>query len=81
MKIKITCPNTAHLEEIEYEMDPVDGHILGITRCSAFSPDTHVDCDCLCAKRINQRALCDGAGRAEKPSPPETPAPRRASGQ
>jgi hypothetical protein len=54
MRQKITCPASAHLEEIEYTTDPTDGRILEILRCSAF-PDTGIDCDMLCAKRLNAR--------------------------
>jgi hypothetical protein len=54
MRQKITCPVSAHLEEIEYTTDPTDGRILEILRCSA-SPDAGVDCDILCAKRLNAR--------------------------
>jgi hypothetical protein len=51
MRQKITCPQSAHLEEIEYT---TDGRILQTLRCTA-SPDTAVDCDRLCAKRLNAR--------------------------
>ena len=54
MRQKITCPASAHLEEIEYTTDPTDGRILEILSCSA-SPDAGVDCDMLCAKRLNTR--------------------------
>jgi hypothetical protein len=54
MRQKITCPASAHLEEIEYTTDPNDGSILEIVRCSVF-PDARVDCDMLCAKRLNAR--------------------------
>jgi hypothetical protein len=52
---KVTCPETGHLEEIEVAEDPVDGHLLGATGCSRFSPEDHVDCDQICVKRLNQR--------------------------
>ena len=54
MKMKVTCPESAHLEEIEFERDPIDGHILGATRCTAFG-DQSPTCNCLCIKRLNQR--------------------------
>jgi hypothetical protein len=59
MRQKITCPASAHLEEIEYTTDPNDGRILEIVRCSAL-PDAHVDCDMLCAKRLNARLVSLG---------------------
>jgi hypothetical protein len=55
MRQKITCPDSAHLEEIEYTEDPVDGTILGVHRCSRFQPPDGVDCDGLCAQRLNKR--------------------------
>lgn len=55
MRQKITCPETAHLEEIEFTENPIDGTILGVDRCSRFHPEGVVECDGLCAQRINQR--------------------------
>lgn len=55
MKKMLTCPNRGHLVTVELHRDPVDGHILGIERCSAFSPDDWVDCDQECARRLNQK--------------------------
>jgi hypothetical protein len=55
MRQKITCPDSAHLEEIEYTEDPVDGTILGVHRCTRFHPSDTVDCDGLCAQRLNKR--------------------------
>jgi len=59
MRQKITCPETAHLEEIEYCEDPVTGKILGVTKCTRFHPEDSVDCDGLCAKRLNDRMLAE----------------------
>lgn len=59
MRQKITCPETAHLEEIEYYEDPITGKILGVTKCSRFHPEDSVDCDGLCAKRLNDRFLAE----------------------
>ena len=55
MRQKITCPETAHIEDIEFAESPVDGRILGVHRCSRFHPDDVVECDGLCAQRLNQR--------------------------
>lgn len=55
MRQKITCPDTAHLEDIEFYEDPVDGKILGVHTCSRFEPEDQVDCEFLCVHRINKR--------------------------
>jgi ribosomal protein S4 len=54
MKQKVTCPETGHLEEIDVTQDPVDGHIVGVHRCSRW-PDGRTDCAQTCAHRLNQR--------------------------
>lgn len=59
MRQKITCPETAHLEDLEYYEEPTTGKILGITGCSRFGSSHEVTCNCLCAKRINERLLAD----------------------
>lgn len=59
MRQKITCPASAHLEEIEYTTGPSDGRILEILHCSAFR-EAAVDCDMLCAKRLNARLSSSG---------------------
>jgi len=62
MKRKITCPVHGTLSEIEFDEDPVDGHILGIVRCNRFQPDDAVSCDELCRVRLNaklERSLAD----------------------
>lgn len=55
MRQRITCPESAHLEEIEFEVDPVDGHILGLTYCSVFGERHPVECLQECARRLNRR--------------------------
>lgn len=55
MKKYVTCPESGHLEELEIAEDPEDGHILGVTRCTAFAPEEAVDCDELCIRRLNAR--------------------------
>ncbi len=48
----ITCPESAHLEEIEMERTP-DGIV--IISCSRFSPACAVECAVECAVRMNRR--------------------------
>jgi hypothetical protein len=50
--ILLTCPESAHLEKIEY----VD-HPLGmlIVRCSAYPGDCPPACPRTCAKRLDQK--------------------------
>lgn len=70
MRQKITCPVSAHLEEIEYLKDPTDGRILTILRCTA-SPDTAVDCDMLCAQRLNARLASLGESACTNEDQPD----------
>lgn len=55
MKRLVTCPETGHLEEIEYEVDPVDGHILGAHGCSRHQRNGDVRCGQICVVRLNAR--------------------------
>jgi hypothetical protein len=48
----ITCPESAHLEEIQYEDHPLG---MLITSCSRFSPACAVNCERLCAARLDRR--------------------------
>lgn len=50
----VTCPESAHLEEIELEE-----HALGslIVACSAFCPATEVTCPGTCAARLDRKRL------------------------
>lgn len=48
----VTCPESAHLEEIEFEDHP-DG--MEIIACTRFSPRTAVTCGRLCASRLERR--------------------------
>lgn len=59
-RLKVTCPNSGTLEEIELFEKPSDGAILAVVSCTAFRPSTAIDCDVLCADRLNQRP--PGAG-------------------
>lgn len=53
-KKRVTCPETAHLEEIGYLADR-DGEVLLVLRCSRFDPPAEVTCDATCAQRMNCR--------------------------
>lgn len=48
----VTCPESAHLELIEYEESPCGMLIVG---CSVFRPPCAVDCARICAGRLDQR--------------------------
>ena len=48
----VTCPESAHLEEIDVELDPLG---ILVNRCSAFSPCEAVDCARTCAVRLDHR--------------------------
>jgi hypothetical protein len=50
----ITCPETAHLEMIEYEDTPVG---CVIAACTRFRPSCAVDCPRTCAARMDRRDL------------------------
>jgi hypothetical protein len=52
----ITCPETAHLEEIEYE-DTSLGMLL--SACSRYRPCV-VECARTCAARLDRRAHAEG---------------------
>jgi hypothetical protein len=54
MQRLITCPETAHLEMIEYEETPVG---CVISACSRFRPATAVMCPRTCAARMDRRDL------------------------
>jgi hypothetical protein len=47
----VTCPESAHLEQIEYEATPLG---LLIVTCSKFQPGC-VDCERTCAARLDQK--------------------------
>jgi hypothetical protein len=50
----ITCPESAHLELIEYDQTPCG---LVIAACSRFRPACAVDCPRTCATRLDRRDL------------------------
>ena len=48
----VTCPESAHLEEIEYELHPLG---MLVTSCSRFTPACTITCGRICAARLDQR--------------------------
>ena len=48
----VTCPETAHLEMIEYDDTPLG---LLILRCTRFLATCSVECPRTCAARLDQR--------------------------
>ena len=50
--MKVTCPETAHLVEIEFEDHPLG---MLITSCTRFSPACAVTCDRVCAARLDRK--------------------------
>lgn len=50
----ITCPETVHLEQIEYEDHPFG---LVITACTRFKPACAVACPRTCAARFDRRRM------------------------
>lgn len=62
----ITCPETAHLEEIEMERMPRGIVILS---CSRFSPACAIECVSECAVRMNRRDRLRAATPREEAPP------------
>jgi hypothetical protein len=61
----LTCPETAHLEMVEYQTHPFG---MLIDACSRFRPPCEVNCARTCAARLDRRAaLCGDATSAEVP--------------
>jgi hypothetical protein len=50
--IFVTCPETAHLEEIEYEDTPCG---MVVTSCSRLSPSNSVTCARTCTARLDRK--------------------------
>jgi len=48
----VTCPESAHLEKIDYVDTPLG---MLIQRCSAFGGDCEPDCPRTCAARLDQK--------------------------
>ncbi len=67
-KMLVTCPETAHLEEIDYDLDPLGMLIHGCTR---YCPRSHLVCGRTCAARFDQRARTDRTARMD-PNEPAT---------
>jgi menaquinone-dependent protoporphyrinogen oxidase len=60
---RITCPKTAHLEEIDFDPTPCGVVIAG---CSRFEPRHAVECERECARRMDRRGRRDLGDRAER---------------
>lgn len=48
----VTCPESAHLESMEYEETDLG---MLITSCTAYSPAGSVSCARICAARLDRR--------------------------
>ena len=48
----VTCPESAHLERIDYEVHPLG---MLVTACTRFSPACAVTCGRICAARLDQK--------------------------
>jgi len=55
MRKFVTCPEHGHLCEIEYQINPVDGHRMAVSSCTHFHPPDWVDCESECVRRLNAR--------------------------
>jgi len=55
----VTCPQTAHLEAIEYESTPCG---IVIESCTRFDPPSNVGCARDCARLLDRRASVDERG-------------------
>jgi hypothetical protein len=52
----VTCPETAHLEQIEYESSPCG---MLIASCTRFDPPGEVNCARECAARFDRKSRVD----------------------
>jgi hypothetical protein len=62
-RMLVTCPETAHLEEIEFERTPC-GLVIGA--CSRFAPRDAMACPRECAARLDRRERKEIADRLER---------------
>jgi hypothetical protein len=60
---RITCPETAHLEEVDLEPTPLGIVVVG---CSRFEPRCEVQCTRECARRMDHRERYDADDRGER---------------
>jgi len=51
-RMLVTCPESAHLEVLEYIDDPLGMLIAG---CSSFRPECAVTCARECARRLDRK--------------------------
>jgi hypothetical protein len=49
----VTCPETAHLELIDFELHPLG---ILIRACTRFAPSCLPDCERICAARMDRRS-------------------------
>ena len=49
----VTCPETAHLEQLDFDLHPLG---ILIHTCSRFAPSCQVTCARTCAARMDRRA-------------------------
>lgn len=64
----ITCPETAHLEQIEYQIHPLG---LLIEACTRFCPADRVDCPRTCAARLDRQRRDATVTKAEDETEPQ----------
>lgn len=62
-RMLVTCPESAHLEVLEYVDDPLGMLIAG---CSAFQPECAVRCARECARRLDRKRGLRSVGRLEQ---------------
>ena len=60
---QITCPETAHLEEVDLEPTRLGVVVVG---CSRFEPRSEVQCTRECARRMDHRNRYDADDRGER---------------
>ena len=61
----VTCPETAHLEMVEFQSHPFG---MLIDACTRFRPPCEVNCPRTCAARLDRRARqCGDTTSAEVP--------------
>jgi len=71
LKRLLTCPNSAHLEAVEVELEEDGARIERVLRCSAFEPDCAVGCDQRCTRLLNRKlaAAREAATADDDPDP------------
>jgi hypothetical protein len=62
-RLRITCPDSAHLEAIDVERTPFG---LVLHGCSRFEPHCAVECDADCVRRLDMRARANMYDRRDR---------------